>query len=62
MAHDTEIDGKITRIEELINQLEAGGMSVNEAEQLHQEGHQLLDDARAFIATGEGEGTVIERE
>lgn len=59
MAHDTEIDEKINRIEELIDQLEAGDMSVNEAGRLHDEGHRHLDDARTLIRDGEGE--VIEQ-
>jgi exodeoxyribonuclease VII small subunit len=60
MAHDTEIDDKIDRIEELIDRLEAGDMSVNDAGQLHREGYRHLDDARTLLE--EGDGDVIERD
>ena len=59
MAHDTDINEKIHQIEELIDQLEAGGMAVNDAGRLHQDGHMLLDEARTLLS--EGEGDVVER-
>lgn len=59
MAHDTEIQEKLDRLETLLTQLEAGELSVCEAERLHEEGHQLLDECRTFIAHGESE--IIER-
>jgi exodeoxyribonuclease VII small subunit len=60
MAHDTEITEKIDCIRTLIDQLEAGDLSITNAEQLHDEGQQLLDECRTLITQGDGE--IIERE
>lgn len=60
MVHDTDINQKMNRIEELIAQLEAGDLSINHAERLHEEGHQHIDDIRTLITQGDGE--IIERD
>jgi exodeoxyribonuclease VII small subunit len=55
MAHDTEITEKMNRIEEVIDQLEADDLSIANAERLHDEGQQLLDECRTLITQGDGE-------
>ena len=60
MAHDTKIDEKMNRIETLIDQLETGDLSITNAEQLHDEGQQLIDECRTLITQGDGE--IIVRE
>ena len=60
MAHDTDIDEKMNRIETLIDQLETGDLSITNAEQLHDEGQQLIDECRMLITQGDGE--IIVRE
>lgn len=60
MADDTDINETLDRLETLITTLEAGNISMSEADQLHEEGHQHIDELRTLLSQGDRE--VIERE
>ncbi|ERG87982.1 MAG: Exonuclease VII small subunit [halophilic archaeon J07HX5] len=54
------IDRKVTRVEEIIETLEAGEVSLGEAKSLRDEGKALLGELEGDLDLGDGE--IIERE
>jgi len=63
MTDDTRTDessaAKTDRIEEIIDQLEAGEVSLERAQELHAEGETLLEELDAELNIGERE--IIDR-
>jgi exodeoxyribonuclease VII small subunit len=57
---DGEIGTKMDRIQEIIDQLEDGELSVERAKHLHDEGKELLADVEDELDLGEA--SVIDRE
>lgn len=55
MAKEQELDDRIERVGAIIDQLEAGQPSPDEAERLHEEGHRKLQEIREILKRGEGE-------
>jgi len=60
MAKDSEIRSRITRVEEIIDQLDADNVSRDEGQELYKEGQQLLSDIRDQLHEGQGEVIEIE--
>ena len=60
MAKDSEIRSRITRVEEIIDQLDADNVSRDEGQELYEEGQQLLSDIRDQLHEGQGEVIEIE--
>lgn len=60
MVDDTNINETLDRLETLIDTLETGNVSMSEADQLHEEGHQHIDELRTLLSQGDSE--VIKRE
>ena len=60
MAKDSEIRSRITRVEEIIDQLDADNVSRDEGQKLYKEGQQLLSDIRDQLHEGQGEVIEIE--
>jgi len=56
---DASISAKTERLDEIITQLEDGGVSLERAQRLHSEGRELLSKLEQELDLGEGE--VIER-
>lgn len=60
MAKDSDIDQRMARVEAIIEQLETDEVSLEEGQQLYDEGQTLLADLRGRLREGDGE--VIEFE
>lgn len=58
-ADADEIDRKVERVEEIIETLEDGDVSLGTAEDLREEGKQLLAELEAQLDVGDGD--IIER-
>lgn len=54
-ADSATIDEKVARVEEIIDQLEAGEVSLGEAKQLRDEGKELLASLESELDIGEAE-------
>jgi Exonuclease VII small subunit. len=52
---DDSITAKTERLEEIIDQLEAGEVSLARAKELHEEGESLLEDLRDELDVADGE-------
>jgi len=55
MAKQDEIESRIERVKEIIERLESGEASSEEADQLFEEGQEKLDEVRDILHRGEGE-------
>ncbi|PSP82392.1 exodeoxyribonuclease VII small subunit [Halobacteriales archaeon QS_1_68_17] len=55
MAKDRDIDERIERVEEIIQQLESGEVDSGTAEQLFEEGQRKLDEVREILDHGDAE-------
>lgn len=55
MAKDPDISGRMNRVEEIIEQLDTDEVSLDEGQELHEEGQQLLTEIRDLLHDGEGE-------
>jgi len=55
MAKERELDERLDRVEEIIEQLESGEPSRDEGGRLFEEGRQTLDEIREILDRGEGE-------
>lgn len=60
MANDPDINRRLDRIEEIIEELDADELSLDEGQELHEEGHQLLTEIRDLLYDDKGEITDIE--
>ena len=59
MTQETPISDKVDRIETIVETLENGDVSLEEAEELHEEGQKLLEALQEDLDVGDG--TVIEQ-
>lgn len=60
MAKDSDISGRMTRVEEIIELLDADEVSLDEGNELYEEGQELLTEIRERLLEGEGEVIEIE--
>jgi len=60
VANDPEIHDRLSRVEEIIEQLDADECDLEEGTRLHEEGQELLAEAREIF--DEGSGDVVELE
>ena len=60
MANDSEIHDRLSRVEEIIGQLDADECDLDEGTALHEEGQELLTEVREVL--DEGSGEVVELE
>jgi exodeoxyribonuclease VII small subunit len=58
MAKDPDIKRRMDRVEEIIDQLDADEVSLDDGRELYDEGHELLREVRDLL--DEGSGTVRE--
>jgi exodeoxyribonuclease VII small subunit len=56
---DEPVSEKVNRVETIIEQLEAGDLSLEEAEELHAEGQTVLEELQELLDVGDGD--VVER-
>jgi len=59
MTQKTPISEKVDRIESIVDTLENGDVSLEDAEELHEEGQTLLEELQDDLDVGDG--TVIEQ-
>jgi len=55
MTQETPISDKVDRIETIVERIENGDVSLEEAQQLHEEGQTLLKELQDDLAVGNGE-------
>jgi exodeoxyribonuclease VII small subunit len=55
MTDNTPISDKVDRIEAIIEQLEDGEVSLEEAQELREEGKEILTELEETLAVGDGE-------
>ena len=60
VANDSEIHDRLSRVEEIIGQIDANECDPEEGTQLHEEGQELLAEVREIL--NEGSGDVVELE
>lgn len=60
MAKDPDISGRMARVEEIIELLDADEVSLDEGNELYEEGQELLTEIRERLHEGEGEVIEIE--
>ncbi|MDS0296777.1 Exodeoxyribonuclease VII small subunit [Haloplanus vescus] len=60
MAKDSDIRSRMNRIEEIIDQLDADEVSLDEGSELYEEGQELLTEIRERLHEGQGEVIEIE--
>jgi exodeoxyribonuclease VII small subunit len=59
MAKDPDINSRLDQIEEIVEELDVGEVSLDGGQELHEEGQQFLTEIRELIHDGDGE--IIER-
>jgi exodeoxyribonuclease VII small subunit len=55
MTNSTPISDKVDRIETIIEQLEDGEVSLEEAQELREEGNEILAELEETLNVGDGE-------
>jgi exodeoxyribonuclease VII small subunit len=60
MAKDPDIKRRMDRVEEIIDQLDADGVSLEDGRELYDEGQELLAEIREQLQDGDGEVIEIE--
>jgi exodeoxyribonuclease VII small subunit len=60
VANDAEIHDRVSRVREIIEQLDAGECDLDEGTAIHEEGEKLLAEVREIL--DEGSGEVVELE
>ena len=60
VANDQEIHDRLTRIEEIIEQLDADEWDLEEGGRLHEEDQKLLGEVREILDNGRGEVVELE--
>jgi exodeoxyribonuclease VII small subunit len=60
VANDPEIHDRLSRVEEIIEQLDADECDLEEGTRLHEEGQELLVEVREILDEGNGEVVEIE--
>jgi exodeoxyribonuclease VII small subunit len=60
VANDSEIHERLSRVEEIIEQLDADECDLDEGTVLHEEGEELLAEVREILDEGSGEAVELE--
>ena len=60
MAKDSEISDRLSRVEEIIEQLDADECDLDEGSALHEEGQDLLTEVRDILNGESGEVAELE--
>ncbi len=60
MAKDSEIHDRLSRVEEINEQLDADECDLDEGTALHEEGQELLTEVREVLDGGSGEVVELE--
>ena len=60
VANDQEIRDRLTRVEEIIEHLDADECGLDEGAKLHEEGQELLAEVREILDNGRGEVVELE--
>ena len=60
VANDPEIHDRLSRVEEIIEQLDADERNLEEGTRLHEEGQELLAEVREILDNGRGDVVEIE--
>jgi exodeoxyribonuclease VII small subunit len=60
MAKDPDIKRRMDRVEEIIDQLDADEVSLEDGRELYDEGQELLTEIRERLQDGDGEVIEIE--
>jgi exodeoxyribonuclease VII small subunit len=60
VAKDPDIHDRLSRVEEIIEQLNTDECNLDEGTALHEEGQQLLDEVRSLLDDGSGDIVEIE--
>ena len=60
VANDSEIHDRVSRVEEIIGQLDADECDFEEGTQLHEEGQELLAEVREILDRGSGDVVELE--
>jgi exodeoxyribonuclease VII small subunit len=60
VANDSEIHDRLSRVEEIIEQLDADECDLDEGTALHEEGQELLTEVREVLDGGSGEVVELE--
>ncbi|MFC6838274.1 exodeoxyribonuclease VII small subunit [Halomarina ordinaria] len=60
MAKDPDIHDRLSRVEEIIEQLDTDECNLDEGTALNEEGQQLLDEVRSLLDDGSGDIVEIE--
>ena len=60
MANDQEIHDRLSRVEEIIEQLDADECDLEESTRVHEEGQELLAEVREILDNGRGEVVELE--
>ena len=60
VANDQEIHDRLTRVEEIIEQLDSDEWDLEEGRRLHEEGQKLLAEVREILDNGRGEVVELE--
>jgi exodeoxyribonuclease VII small subunit len=55
MSENTPVSDKVDRVEAIIEQLEDGEVSLEEAQELREEGKELLTELEETLGVGDGE-------
>ncbi len=59
MTQNTPINKKVDRIESIVETLENGNVSLEEAQELHKEGQTLIEELQDELDVGDG--TIVEQ-
>jgi len=60
VANDTEIHDRLSRVEEIIEQLDADECDLEEGTRLYEEGQELLAEVPKILDNGRGEAVELE--
>ncbi|MFC4452042.1 MULTISPECIES: exodeoxyribonuclease VII small subunit [Halorussus] len=60
MANDQEIHDRLSRVEEIIEQLDADECDLDEGTRLHEEGQEFLAEVREILDNGRGDVVELE--
>jgi len=60
VANDQEIHGRLARVEEITEQLDADECELDEGTRLYEEGQELLAEVREILDNGRGEIVELE--
>jgi len=60
VAKDSEISDRLSRVEEIVEQLDADECDLDEGSALHEEGQELLTEVRDILNGESGEVTELE--